>query len=93
MSGRILPEISDLIVPPENLRGLPILVQHGEFDQKLTVAHGRRSQRILSGLPVALDYREYAMRHEITAKSLAEAASWLDAQILRADAATATATE
>ena len=81
MSGRLLPEVLPLLAPPEALRGLPILLQHGTADPVLPIQHGRTARDRLATLPVELTYREYAMGHQVTAESLADAASWLRARL------------
>ena len=83
MSGRLLPEVLPLLAPPEALRGLPILLQHGTADQVLPIQHGRTARDRLATLPVDLTYREYAMAHEVTEESLADAADWLRARLDR----------
>lgn len=83
MSGRLLPEVLPHLAPPQALRGLPILLQHGTADQVLPVQHGRAARDRLATLPVELTYREYAMGHQITEESLADAAAWLRAQLER----------
>lgn len=81
MSGRILPEIGPLIAAPAQLEDMPILVVHGTGDKILPIQHGRASRDLLGGLPVRLDYREYAMGHEITPHSLADATAWLSSRL------------
>lgn len=83
MSGRLLPEVLPLLAPPEALRGLPILLQHGISDQVLPIQHGRTARDRLAALPVALTYREYVMGHQVSAESLADATAWLRAQLDR----------
>lgn len=85
-SGRILPEIQPLIAAPERLAGLPILVIHGTRDAVLPIQHGRASRDLLGGLPVALDYREYALDHRIDQQSLTAATGWLSGQLKRVPA-------
>jgi phospholipase/carboxylesterase len=77
MSGRILPEIGSVIAPRERLKGLPILVVHGVSDNVLPIENGRASQKLLSTLPVKLDYREYWMGHTVSEESLARVSTWL----------------
>jgi phospholipase/carboxylesterase len=77
MSGRILPEVTPRIAPPERLAGLPIFVAHGTEDQVLPIHHGRAARELLQRLPVALTYREYPMGHTISDQSLADSAAWL----------------
>ncbi len=81
MSGRILPEVLPLIASAEKLAALRFLVVHGTADTVLPIHHGRASHKTLSSLPVALDYREYAMGHEISRESLTDVTTWLSAQL------------
>ncbi|HXF82454.1 MAG TPA: phospholipase [bacterium] len=83
MSGRLLPEVRPLVVPPERLRDVPVLVIHGTADQVLPVHHGRAIRDFLAALPVRLTYREYPMGHEVTEESLADVAAWLREQLDR----------
>ena len=93
MSGRILPEIRPLIAEPKRLEGLQIMLVHGESDNVLPVQNGRASRALLESLPVKLEYREYAMRHQITPQSLADVARWLSRRIDEHKGTTASATE
>ena len=77
MSGRLLPEVLPSLAPLEALRRLPILLQHGTADPVLPIHHGRTARDHLATLPVDLTYREYAMGHQVTDESLADAAAWL----------------
>ena len=81
MSGRLLPEVLPLVAPPEALRGLRILLQHGTADQVLPIHHGRTARDHLAVLPLELTYREYAMGHQVSDESLADAAAWLRARL------------
>lgn len=77
MSGRLLPEVLPLLAPPDALRGLPILLQHGVADQVLPIQHSRTARDRLAALPVDLAFREYPMGHQVSDRSLADAAAWL----------------
>ena len=77
MSGRLLPEVLPHAAGPERLEGKPVLIVHGEQDQKLGVHLARWAREQLERLPLALTYRELPMGHEITAESLDAVASWL----------------
>lgn len=81
MSGRILPEITPRIAPAAQLEGKPILVVHGTADNVLPIAHGRASKALLETLPVALEYHEYPMAHNVSAESLADITAWLQRQL------------
>jgi phospholipase/carboxylesterase len=77
MSGRILPEIQPSIASNEKLSGFPILVVHGTADMVLPISYGRASRELLSSLPIALTYHEYAMGHEVSQASLRDVTVWL----------------
>jgi phospholipase/carboxylesterase len=81
MSGRFPDAIRPQIAPPEKLRGLPILLQHGTEDPVLPIQYGRAARETLDRLPVRLDYREYLMGHHVTQESLADTAAWLTARL------------
>jgi phospholipase/carboxylesterase len=81
MSGRLLPEVLPHVAPPDTLRGLRILLQHGTADQVLPIHHGRTARDRLAALPLDLTYREYDMGHQVSDESLADAAAWLHARL------------
>ncbi len=81
MSGRFPDAIRPQIAPPEKLRGLPILLQHGTEDPVLPIHYGRAAREALDGLPVRLDYHEYRMGHHVTQESLADVSAWLTARL------------
>jgi phospholipase/carboxylesterase len=81
MSGRFPDAIRPQIAPPEKLRSLPILLQHGTEDPVLPIQYGRAARETLDGLPVRLDYSEYRMGHHVTQESLAEVSTWLTARL------------
>ena len=63
------------------LDGLPVIMTHGTEDEIIPIAQGRASRQLLERLPLALDYREYEMGHEINQASLGDVAGWLTACI------------
>ena len=77
MSGRLPPESLAARAPDEALRGLPILLQHGLYDQVLPIQYGHAARTALESLPVELTYREYPIEHEVSQQSLADAAAWV----------------
>ena len=81
MSGRFPDAIRPQLAPPEELRGLPILLQHGTEDPVLPIHYGRAARETFDGLPVRLEYREYRMGHHVTQESLADASAWLTARL------------
>ena len=81
MSGRLLLEALADRAPDEALRGLPILLQHGLYDQVLPIQHGQAARAALESLPFDLDYREYPIGHEVSQQSLADAVAWLSERL------------
>ncbi|GAC1692034.1 MAG: phospholipase [Gemmatimonadaceae bacterium] len=77
MSARILPQFVTAMADADRLAGLPLLVVHGLSDVVIPIAYGRDIRDRLSRLPVALDYREYPMAHQISAESLSAVQQWL----------------
>jgi phospholipase/carboxylesterase len=61
----------------ERLRGKPVLVLHGLYDDVLPIGHGHQSRDLFGALPVDLEYHEYPMGHEISADSLNDLVAWL----------------
>lgn len=81
MSGRLLPEVLPHAASAEELEGRPVLIVHGEHDQKLGIHLARWAREQLERLPLALTYRELPMGHEITAESLDAVSTWLTARL------------
>lgn len=77
MSGMLLPEARQNAAPADSLKGLPIFVAHGKWDDVIPVEKGREIQQELADLPVDIVYREYPMGHQISAESLADITEWL----------------
>jgi len=65
-------------LPAADRSGLSVLVQHGTGDDMIDVARARESVATLRSLGIEADAREYAMGHEVNARSLAELSAWLD---------------
>lgn len=81
MSGRLLPEVLPHVAPDEQLRHKPVLIVHGEADEKLGIHLARWAREQLDRFPIALTYRELHMGHAITTESLAIVTTWLSAQL------------
>ncbi|HUS17736.1 MAG TPA: alpha/beta fold hydrolase [Chloroflexia bacterium] len=81
MSGRTLPEVRTRLGLPVDLAKLAVLVVHGTRDSKLGIQYARETRNFIATLPVALEYHEYAMGHEVSQESLAEVAAWLTARL------------
>jgi phospholipase/carboxylesterase len=87
MSGRLLPEVRPDAASAKELDGKPVLIVHGEHDQKLGVDLARWARKQLEHLPLTLTYRELPMGHEIMPESLGVVSPWLSAQLDRKDSA------
>ena len=83
MSGFLLPAFVEQAAPDGQFAGLPVLVVHGEEDELVPVTRGRECRDVLSRLPVALAYREYPMRHQISDESLDDVSQWLSEALER----------
>ena len=81
IAGRIPPEVEAWIVVPERTAGLPLLLEHGRFDQVIPIAWAHRARPILERQGIALDYREYDAPHSITPRMLDDVTAWLTAQL------------
>ena len=81
MSGRLVIEHLPPLTNPERLKGFPILVTHGRFDQVLPIEDGRAAREFLEKLPVELDYREYEMAHQVSEESLQDVTDWLSEKL------------
>jgi phospholipase/carboxylesterase len=73
MSGRLIPSF-DPSQPPGKI--LPVLQQHGLYDEVLPAPEGRELAEHVRVHGHALTYREYAMAHQIGYESLADAVAW-----------------
>ncbi|HEY8600617.1 MAG TPA: hypothetical protein VIL85_19430 [Thermomicrobiales bacterium] len=76
MSG-YLPEGDDLPMVIAAARSQPLLIIHGTVDTIVDVIIGRRARRVLETLGMSLEYREFAMGHEVSEESLAVVAAFL----------------
>lgn len=75
MSGRV-PEVNDA-AKGDALRGKPVLVVHGTYDEVLPVEYGRKAHALLAGLGLDVTYREFPMGHQVSEESLAVVDEWL----------------
>lgn len=77
MSGRLLPEVLPHAASADALRGKPVLIIHGERDDKLGIHLARWARERLADFPLELSYHELAMAHSVTPESLHLASAWL----------------
>jgi len=62
---------------------LPTLVVHGSDDPAIPIEQAQDAQEVLAGLGVPVDYREYAMGHEIRPEAIDDIVAWLAEKPLR----------
>ena len=77
MSGRLLPEVLPHVAPAAVLRGKPVLIVHGESDEKLGIHLARWAREQLEPFALDLAYFELPMGHAVTPESLAIVTAWL----------------
>ena len=58
-------------------RNLPILMCHGRFDPVLAMSLGEASRDALRALGYTVEWREYAMQHQVCEPQIADIAAWL----------------
>jgi phospholipase/carboxylesterase len=81
MSGRLLPEFAGQSATGDRLAHLKVFIAHGRWDDVIPVEDGRAIRDFLAPLPLASEYREYPMGHNVTQESLADIAAWLTARL------------
>lgn len=81
MSGRLPDEKLLRIAPPEQLKGFPIFVSHGVYDDILPIQNGRDSEARLRELQIDLTYKEYPMGHQVSAECLSDISRWLSEKL------------
>ncbi|MEE8338078.1 MAG: alpha/beta hydrolase-fold protein [Dehalococcoidia bacterium] len=85
LSTTLSAESAAAIEPSDELKRLPVLVQHGTQDPTIAVDRARESRERLEELGVDLEYREYEMAHQVGTESANDLASWLG-NVLKLDA-------
>lgn len=68
-------------MPAADRSRLATLVQHGTGDEMIDVERARESIATLRSLGVEVESREYAMGHEVNARSLSDLSAWLDERL------------
>lgn len=76
MSGGLLPGFA--FTPG---RRPPVLMTHGVADPVVPVSEGQRAAESLTALGISVDFRQYAMGHEINGDCLDDLSSWLSGQL------------
>ena len=81
LSGRRSDELFEGGKEKEKLKGFPLFVSHGWYDDVLPIHNGRAIRDFYQKTPVALTYKEYPMGHEISAECLKDLQAWLKERI------------
>lgn len=63
--------------PDQANAGLPISIQHGEFDPVVPETLGQQACQALQALGYAPDYRRYPMEHQVCLQQLQDIGNWL----------------
>ncbi len=67
--------------PNDGVRNLPVLVQHGLYDNVIPVENGRRIASYLTNAGAQVQHQDYPMAHEVSMQSLTDLKSWLDQRV------------
>jgi phospholipase/carboxylesterase len=68
-------------VPGDALSSLPTLLIHGTQDERIDIAAAQAARDDLQALGASVEYREYAMAHEIRAEALDDLDDWLSSSV------------
>ena len=77
LSTTLSGESAAAITLSDDLKTLPVLVQHGTEDPMIAVDRAQESRDRLEAMGVDLEYHEYDMGHQIGAESLQDLTAWL----------------
>ncbi len=64
-----------------DVRGIPVLWQHGSGDPVVPVEFGHEARDLLASAGMDVDYCEYPIGHEISEESAGDMVRWLSARI------------
>ena len=81
LSGYLPAEIP-LATNETSVRGKPIFVAHGSYDNVLPVVKGRQARMHLEGLQADVEYHEYPMDHQVMLEELQDLNRWFEKQEL-----------
>ncbi len=76
LSGYI-PNRSNLPIKWNELKGLPVFISHGTYDELIPIKLGRESAELLRNTGANVTFREYAMGHQVTEDVLRELTLWM----------------
>jgi phospholipase/carboxylesterase len=76
LSGYV-PDKSGLTLRLDRLRGFPVFISHGVYDEVIPVNLGRASAEALKAEGASVVYHEYEMGHEVREETLRDLRVWL----------------
>ena len=76
LSGYI-PSRSNLLFQRDKLKGLPVFISHGTYDELIPLKLGLESVEFLRVAGANVMFREYAMGHQVTEETLRDLSSWM----------------
>ena len=80
LSGYV-PQAEGFPVDESRLQGLPVFVNHGEFDRLIPVQWGRQVRDSLTAAGAAVSYREFKGEHLIDGEGMRQARLWLNQRV------------
>ena len=76
LSGYI-PSRSNLPFQRDKLKGLPVFISHGTYDELIPLKLGLESAEFLRDAGANVMFREYSMGHQVTEETLRDLSSWM----------------
>jgi phospholipase/carboxylesterase len=76
LSGYV-PANSGLPLKLQDIKGFPIFISHGTYDDIIPVQFGRESRDLLKKSGANVEYHEYPMGHEVRQETLVDLAAWI----------------
>jgi len=76
LSGYI-PIRSNLPIKWSELKGFPVFVSHGAYDELIPLKLGKESAELLRNAGANVIFKEYTMGHQVTEQTLRDLTSWM----------------
>lgn len=76
LSGYV-PSRSNLPFKWNELKGIPVFISHGTYDELIPIKLGKESAELLQNAGANVTFREYAMGHQVAEDTVRELTSWV----------------
>jgi len=76
LSGYI-PNRSNLPIKWGELKGFPVFISHGTYDELIPLKLGKESAELLRNAGANVTFKEYTMGHQVTEDTLRDLTSWM----------------